>query len=66
MVLSVIKRLNTNHLKNDSIFTFGVQMWFAMQITSLTPNEQLREQVIQMTNHSTKYYCALLVSRLVM
>ena len=36
IVLSVIKRLNTNH-ENDSDLTFGVQMWLVMQISSLTP-----------------------------
>ena len=40
-------------------------MWLAMQIASFTPSKKWREQVLEMTNHSRKYYCALLVSSLV-
>ena len=53
-------------MKNDSVFTFGAQMWLAMQVLSLIARKKYREQVLEMTNHSTKYYCALLVSCLAM
>ena len=52
-------------MKNGSIFTFGVQMCFAMQILSLTPSKKWGERVLEMTNPCTKYFCALLVSHLV-
>ena len=35
-------------MKNGSIFTFGVQMWLAMQLSSFTPNKKQREQVLEM------------------
>ena len=53
-------------MKNGSVFTFGAQMWLAMQVSSHIARKKFREQVLEMTNHSTKYYCALLVSCLVM
>ena len=37
-----------------------------MQMASLTPSKKYREQVLKLMNCSTKYYCALLVSHLVM
>ena len=38
--LSVIKDFTQIIVKNGSIFTFGVQMWFALQILSLTPSKK--------------------------
>ena len=40
IVLLVINRLKTNHYEDGSIFTFGVQIWLAMQISSLTLSEK--------------------------
>ena len=52
-------------MKNGSFFTFSVQMWLAMQISSLKPIKSRGNRLFEMTNRSTKYKCAFLVSSLV-